>query len=264
MSSLFIPVILLARVIAVNAEEHIIRFKNDCGSGTPTLVRGGQILPLSNNGGYQDFTSTNPFESAIAYLQTSDQKCLLNGENCVLVEMNMNNPSCPGCGSSVDLSLITPHKYQDSTAFSFWGGDGTCDGLGAVCSDPNCSTAFHQSNDNQVQRYCNSNNVNLLITFCGPQTTGYTPAVANSLSSLSNQAGQPSHAVVSLTPPSTPEPQGGQTSSTSTTATTVATPPSEEHTTTATTHSSASPVAAGTPKGKTCKVKARGRHGRVH
>ncbi|THH09810.1 hypothetical protein EW145_g1768 [Phellinidium pouzarii] len=138
------------------------------------------------------------------YLQTGE--CGLNGENCLTVEMNMNNPACAGCGSSVDLSLIPPHAFVVETAFQFYGGDGnTCDGLGADCADGNCDTAFFQSNDNQVQRACQIDNVNLLITFCGAGTTQFTKAVAGSLSGISDSnGGSVSIAPASSTSPSVP------------------------------------------------------------
>ena len=43
-------------------------------------------------------------------------------------------------------------------------------------ADADCDTAFFNSNDNQVQRACQADNVNLLITFCGGGTTKFTEA----------------------------------------------------------------------------------------
>lgn len=43
----------------------------------------------------------------ISYLQNGDQ-CGYNGEHCTLMEMTMVNPTCTGCGSSADISLIDP------------------------------------------------------------------------------------------------------------------------------------------------------------
>lgn len=42
-----------------------------------------------------------------SYLQNGDQ-CGYNGEDCTLMEMTMVNPTCTGCGSSADISLIDP------------------------------------------------------------------------------------------------------------------------------------------------------------
>ena len=45
-----------------------------------------------------------------SYLQTGE--CLFNGEHCTLMEYNLGNPTCPGCGSSVDISLIDPYVFK--------------------------------------------------------------------------------------------------------------------------------------------------------
>ncbi|KAF8160626.1 hypothetical protein B0H34DRAFT_344402 [Crassisporium funariophilum] len=129
------------------AEKHVISFDNKCGYGSPRLIQKGNILSTGDA-----FTSNGPFSSGIAYLQTGN--CLLNGEGCTLVEMTLVNPSCPGCGSSTDISLIPPYQ-------------GGCNGQGATCSSPNCNTAFFVPDDNHVQVQCQENDVNLLITFCG-------------------------------------------------------------------------------------------------
>jgi len=178
MFSTFFIVVLAIFAVYVRAESHTVKFQNNCGKGTPVLLAAGTFLA---NG--SDYTSNGPIQSAISYLQTG--QCLENGENCAIVEMNINNPTCAGCGPSVDISLISPHALNVPVAFAFYGGTGdTCDGLGAVCSTDNCDTAFFQPNDNQVQRACQADNVNLLITFCGSETTQFTEAVAGSLASL--------------------------------------------------------------------------------
>ncbi|KAI0321567.1 hypothetical protein OF83DRAFT_1168312 [Amylostereum chailletii] len=41
-----------------------------------------------------------------------------------------------------------------------------CDGAGADCTSGSCTTAFHKSTDTHVQVACQSDNVNLVITFC--------------------------------------------------------------------------------------------------
>jgi len=150
---------------AVSAESHTITFDNQCGHGTPTLVLNGKVVSTG-----QPFTNDAPI-SGIAYLQTGN--CLLNGEDCTLMEMTLGNPTCAGCGSSADISLIAPHVYNVETSFSYYNG---CDGQGALCDSPDCKTAFFQPNDNQVQVQCQADNVNLLITFCGDATKSGSPA----------------------------------------------------------------------------------------
>ena len=34
--------------------------------------------------------------------------CGLNGEHCTMVETTLVNPTCAGCGSSADITLIEP------------------------------------------------------------------------------------------------------------------------------------------------------------
>lgn len=154
--------LLLAFVVSVffaigaHAESHTIKFVNQCGFGSPALVvNGNNIL----NG--DQYTSDGPF-SAIAYLQTG--YCNTNGENCTLMEMTLINPTCAGCGSSADISLIAPHAYSVQTSFAYYDG---CDGVGQTCSSPSCKdNAFFVPTDNFVQKECQTDNVNLLISFC--------------------------------------------------------------------------------------------------
>ncbi|QRW20844.1 hypothetical protein RhiXN_05833 [Rhizoctonia solani] len=96
-----ISTIILAFVAAlgVQAETHTVTFDNRCGYGTPTLIQDGRVL--STGGAY---TSYGPLTAAIAYLQTG--ACGFNGENCSLLETTLVNPTCAGCGSSTDVSLI--------------------------------------------------------------------------------------------------------------------------------------------------------------
>jgi len=143
-------------VMLVRTESHTVRFDNRCDLGKPQLVIGGVIL---SNG--EDWTSNGPAQSGIAYLQTG--QCQLNGERCALVEFNLNNPACEGCGSYVDISLIEPHALNIPVQFSFFNG---CDGQGATCTSSGCSTAYHNSDDNEVLASCQVNDVGLLITFC--------------------------------------------------------------------------------------------------
>ncbi|KAL5523861.1 hypothetical protein ACEPAG_8034 [Sanghuangporus baumii] len=192
--------VLVVSALHVLAESHTIRFQNNCGTGTPKLIKGATVLSSG-----EDYTSNGPIESSIAYLDRNNE-CGFNGEHCTLVEMNMNNPSCPGCGSSVDISLIPDHAFNVETAFTFYGGDGdTCDGLGAICADAKCNTAFFAPDDNQVQRACQANNVNLLITFCGASTTKFTEAVAGSMSGGSSSSGSGSSGSSKAASPSSTE-----------------------------------------------------------
>ncbi|KAL1704141.1 hypothetical protein EV121DRAFT_291703 [Schizophyllum commune] len=153
-------VALLLRVTWVAAESHTIKFDNQCGYGTPTLIQGGNTLSLNDA---NEYTSTGQFAAAIAYLQTGD--CKYNGEGCMTTEITLVNPSSAGSGSSVDLSLIPPLAFNVPTTFSYYGG---CDGDGKTCDSDSCGVnAFFISTDYQAQVQCQEDDVNLLITFCG-------------------------------------------------------------------------------------------------
>ncbi|KAL5482981.1 hypothetical protein ACEPAI_9576 [Sanghuangporus weigelae] len=154
MFSLLVSTVLLA-VIGSRAETHTVHFTNNCGFGTPMLIQGPNVL---STGG--DFNINAPLLGAIAYLQTGG--CGFNGEGCTLVETTLRNPTTPGSGSSTDISLIPPHSFSVTTGFGYFGG---CDGVGTDCTDPNCF-AFHQPSDTFAQIACQSNDVNLAITFC--------------------------------------------------------------------------------------------------
>lgn len=52
---------LLATAIGVQAERHVVHFDNRCGYGTPTLIKGPNVL---STGG--DYVSNGPLYSAIA------------------------------------------------------------------------------------------------------------------------------------------------------------------------------------------------------
>ncbi|KAI0695519.1 hypothetical protein BC835DRAFT_1346216 [Cytidiella melzeri] len=185
---LSVVAVVLATLSVVKAESHTISFSNKCGHGTPTLIIGGNIVSTG-----KPYTSSHTI-SGIAYLQTGP--CLYNGENCALVEMTLNNPTCPGCGSSADISLISPHAYNVETSFSYYNG---CDGQGATCDSPNCKTAFFTPDDNWVQVACQTPDVNLLITFCGSSgAQAPKPATALTLPTPSEQV--VSSALVAATP----------------------------------------------------------------
>lgn len=138
----------------------------------------------------QPYTSNGPFSAGIAYLQTGS--CLFNGEGCSLLEMTLGNPTCAGCGSSSDISLIPPHAFNVPVAFSYSNG---CDGQGAACNTPGCSTAFYVPDDTTVQVACQTDNVNLVITFCGDGS-------GNSTASSSEPASSPSSTVSTVAAPS--------------------------------------------------------------
>ncbi|OJA11629.1 hypothetical protein AZE42_05471 [Rhizopogon vesiculosus] len=168
------------------SETHTIKFINQCGHGTPCLVLNGQNVSTG-----QDYTVNDIF-AGIAYLQTG--QCNTNGEGCTLLEMNLINPACAGCGSSVDISLISPHVYNVEASFAYYNG---CDGYGADCNGPNCATAFFAPEDWDVQRECQANNVNLLIAFCANASDivlgggGSSPASSSSTSSSSTHTSIP-------------------------------------------------------------------------
>ncbi|KAI0733081.1 hypothetical protein C8Q72DRAFT_881550 [Fomitopsis betulina] len=165
MFSTLLSAVLAAVALAahVNAGEyHTIRFYNACGFGTPTLLANGEVLSTG-----EDYTSDGAFSAGIAYLQNGDQ-CGYNGEDCTLMEMTMVNPTCTGCGSSADISLIDPHSFSYQTSFAYFNG---CDNEGANCAAAGCAAAFYYSDETQVQVACQADNVGLLIAFCADATT---------------------------------------------------------------------------------------------
>ncbi|KZT10627.1 uncharacterized protein LAESUDRAFT_341679 [Laetiporus sulphureus 93-53] len=135
----------------VKAETHSVMFDNQCGYGYPQLIQGGTLL---SNGSV--YTGEGAISSVIAYLQTGD--CGWNGENCALVELTLTNPTAPGTGSSADISLIAPHTYNVQTSFSYYDG---CANTGANCASSDCTDAFYNSDDNQVQVACEDNLLSL-------------------------------------------------------------------------------------------------------
>ncbi|KAJ7610521.1 glycopeptide [Roridomyces roridus] len=144
-------------VSAVRGESHTVTFDNRCGFGTPTLIsQTGQVLSTGAS-----VTINGPLIGAIGYLQTGS--CGFNGEGCTLLETTLRNPPSPGAGSSTDLSLIPPHSFSVTTGFGYFNG---CDNTGADCTGPSCNTAFHVPTDTFVQVECETNDVDLVITFC--------------------------------------------------------------------------------------------------
>ncbi|TFK32693.1 hypothetical protein BDQ12DRAFT_692135 [Crucibulum laeve] len=154
MNSKFLVVVCLAFFATfeiVAAEQHTISFDNRCGNGTPHLLQNGNTVSTSGS-----FTSPGSFSSGTAFLQTGD--CGANGAGCTVVEMSLSNPS-----SFVDITLVPSFSFSVPTAFSFSGG---CDGQGATCASADCTSAFHSPTDDQALVSCQSDNVNLQITFC--------------------------------------------------------------------------------------------------
>ncbi|KAK0466077.1 glycopeptide [Desarmillaria tabescens] len=160
---MFSKIISLAAVVFVScvtlarAESHTVRFVNRCGRGTPTLSQNFNTLSTGS-----DYTAGGPFVAAVAWLDTG---CGFQGSGCTLVELTLKNPTSPGAGSSVDISLIPPHTFNVPASFSYFNG---CDGQGKSCSNANCppTDAFHVTTDYGAQVQCEANNVGLTITFC--------------------------------------------------------------------------------------------------
>ncbi|KAI0266973.1 hypothetical protein BC834DRAFT_822858 [Gloeopeniophorella convolvens] len=157
----------LTAAAAVRAESHTISFDNQCGKGTPQIVIGGQIV---SNG--EPWTTGS--QAGIACLTVAWRRagnCGLNGENCSLLEFNLNNPApgCEGCGSSTDISLIDPHALNVPVAFEYVDG---CNGQGNSCSTPDCAGAFHNPDDWQTQVACQTDNVRSRRTL--PDECAYT------------------------------------------------------------------------------------------
>lgn len=213
---------------AVRAEQHTISFDNQCGKGTPQLIVGGKVVSTG-----EPYTYNGVISGAIAYLQTGG--CGFNGEGCTLMEMTLVNPTVPGGGSSTDLSLIPPHALNVPTSFSYYNG---CNGQGASCSSGSCKTAFHVFDDNQVQVQCESNDVNLLITFCGDASSNAL-VVGGSGKPATHSSSSTSH-----TPSPTP-------------ATTHPAPAKATETLIAVSHTSAAPSASPSVDRGSCKNKKR-------
>ncbi|KAF9004826.1 hypothetical protein BDZ89DRAFT_1145507 [Hymenopellis radicata] len=146
-------------VALVAGESHTIHFDNRWEYLREPSSSFQSVWAVLSTGG--DYTSNGPIIGAIAYLQTGG--CGFNGDSCTLVETTLVNPTSAGAGSSTDISLIAPHTFSVTSGFGYYNG---CDGTGADCDNANCATAFHTSTDNWVQVACQTNDVDLAITFC--------------------------------------------------------------------------------------------------
>ncbi|KAF5309383.1 hypothetical protein D9619_012484 [Psilocybe cf. subviscida] len=143
-------------VVGAIAETHSVVFVNKCGRGTPMLIQGSQMLSTG-----AEFTSNGPLTNAIAYLQGGN--CGFAGEGCTVVQTTLKNPTSPGDGSLTAISLILPNSFSVATGFGYFNG---CDGAGADCTNAECRLPFLNPNITTLQVPCQSNNVNLAITFC--------------------------------------------------------------------------------------------------
>ncbi|KAI0812787.1 hypothetical protein BC629DRAFT_1589506 [Irpex lacteus] len=171
--------VVFSALSVASAETHTITFDNKCGRGTPTLLVGGKVVSTG-----QPFTSSGTI-SGIAYLQTGE--CLYNGENCSILEFTLTNPApgCIGCGSSADISLIAPHKFNVVSGYSFYNG---CDGQGHICTTATCKDAFFKPDDNQVQTGCQTDNVNLRLSFCEDSESSGSADISSAESASSSHA----------------------------------------------------------------------------
>ncbi|KAF8888272.1 glycopeptide [Infundibulicybe gibba] len=137
---------------SASAETHTVTFQNKF----PMLMQNFRAISTG-----RPYVSNGPLISAIAYLQTGP--CLQSGENCAIVETTLRNPPSPGAGSSTDISLIPPHKFNVKTGFHYTHG---CDNQGTTCDNANCPKAYRKTDDNFALVNCQANDVNLVITFC--------------------------------------------------------------------------------------------------
>jgi hypothetical protein len=239
--ALLITAVLL--VTGIEAEKHTISFKNNCGRGKPQLIQGGNVL---SNG--EDYHHDGIFSAGIAYLQTGE--CGFNAERCAMLEMTLVNPSCVGCGSSTDISLIPDHALNVPVAFSYYNG---CDGKGATCLTPDCNTAFFVPDDTTVQVACQEPDVNLLITFC-PDGNGSGSVHSTSKTSSSKPTSSAVHTSSSSTSSSSSSSSTSEKPTVSVTPVTSST--SQVVSSSATTSSATSVAASGTTQAvnrKKCK-----------
>ncbi|KAE9390741.1 hypothetical protein BT96DRAFT_889122 [Gymnopus androsaceus JB14] len=132
----------LAAPIRIRSESHTVSFVNNCGSGTV---------------GIQSFFSIH---SSCISLTFNSGPCLLNGEECTTI--TLVNPTAPGAGSSVDVTLIAPHTFNVGAGFSY--SDSSCGGQ--TCAGEGCTEAFYGPTDYSAQTQCETDNVGVTVTFC--------------------------------------------------------------------------------------------------
>ncbi|KAF9024804.1 hypothetical protein BDZ89DRAFT_1017249 [Hymenopellis radicata] len=188
MAFTFFVAVILYTAILVRSETHTISFDNQCGYGTPKLIKGNDVLSSTS------YTTNGSLASAIAYLDTGS--CLFNGEGCTVVEVTLTNPTTAGSGSSVDISLIPPLAFSVNTSFQYT--TGVCSGQGASCATPDCSTAFFHPDDTWVQVACQEYDADLRISFCGGDSA-FLPSSSSSSSSTEPESSETTETVPSTT-----------------------------------------------------------------
>ncbi|OCB90331.1 hypothetical protein A7U60_g2430 [Sanghuangporus baumii] len=205
---------------AAAQESHKVTFTNNCGHGTPMLVKGEDVL--SEGGG--EYVSNGALESAIVYLNNgANGECSHDGNQCSMVEITLLNGE-DGKSSQADISLIDEHTFSDPIGFEYTDG---CSGLGAYCGESGCNTAYYVSNDDCVLVGCAADNAGINIIFCNVQT-GFTeaghqtsPCHGNSTSSAGASSGTTSGQVTTAS--DTTAPASDSTDSTSVPSTTATT-----------------------------------------
>ncbi|KAL5507064.1 hypothetical protein ACEPAH_6520 [Sanghuangporus vaninii] len=178
-------------------ESHKVTFTNNCGHGTPMLVKGADIL--SQGGG--EFVSNGSLESAIVYLNNgANGECSHDGNQCSMVEITLLNGK-DGKSSQADITLIGEHTFSDPIGFEYTDG---CPGLGAYCGETGCNTAYHVSDDDCVLVGCAADNAGINIIFCNVQTgfteAGHQTSPCHGSSTSSSGASSGTTSVVSTTP----------------------------------------------------------------
>ncbi|KAJ7627240.1 glycopeptide [Roridomyces roridus] len=147
----------VALITTVRGETHTVMFENHCGAGIPMLIaQDGTVLSTG-----AAYNSTGPIIDAIAFLQTGS--CGAKGEGCSTVDITLQNPTSPGGGSSADITVVPPHAFSVVTGFGYFNG---CDGAGMDCTIPGCPNAFLTPGGPPIVVACQTDNVNLVVTFC--------------------------------------------------------------------------------------------------
>ncbi|KAJ3902173.1 glycopeptide [Lentinula edodes] len=132
----------------VKAENHTVKFLNNCGIGTPLLKQNG--VTLSTGASY---TINGPFSAIALNILIPSGNCGSNGEGCTVVETTLANS-----GSSTTFNMSS---YSIPTGFAYFNG---CDGEGWDCTIPGCPGATGIISPLPIE--CLATNVDLEITFC--------------------------------------------------------------------------------------------------